>query len=232
MQMEEMIDLIVSLDDELFNYSLFDWFNVHRLGAQLLTVRSRFVESYLVRLTRQVPTRYATDLLWRLHEKNGKYVQAAETLEWLADGYESDAEAGVPVPAAVAPPSGRGSNQSLFGASGFAGPSDVGADEMQADSRPTGAITLEERLEYLMRALHCLHNVGKDRATGSASETMLLTATQRVRDKFEMALVQCSLRDALQALRDRTNPTYLEEIARLDDAIRLIERKLFENQTV
>lgn len=69
MQMEEVIEMIVSIDDELFNYSLFDWFIDHSLGAKLLTLGSRFIETYLVRVTRENPTRYIADLLWHLYEK-------------------------------------------------------------------------------------------------------------------------------------------------------------------
>ena len=215
-----MIDMIVDIDDELFNYTLFDWFTDHNLGPKLLTLRSRFIEAYLVRFTRQIATRDAADLLWRLYEKNGKFAQAAETLEWLADGY--DPEAGVPEGAAPI-----GADQPMFAAGGGAG-----ADEMQVDPRRPRAISLEERAQYLTRALECLHNSGTARSVGGAFEAKLLAATQRIRDKLEMAHVQCSLRDALQALRDRTDPTNAEQVELLDGALRDIKRKFYENEAV
>ena len=216
-----MVDMIVAIDDELFNYTLFDWFIDHNLGPKLLTLRSRFLEVYLVRFTRQIPTRDAADLLWRLYEKNGKFALAAETLEWLADGY--DPEAGVPEGAAAP----IGADQPVLAAGGGAG-----ADEMQVDPRRQRAISLEERAQYLTRALECLHNSGAARSVGGAFEAKLLAATQRIRDKLEMARVQCSLRDALLALRDRTDPTNAEQVERLDGPLRDIKRKFYDNEAV
>lgn len=119
----------------------------------------------------------------------------------------------------------------MFGLGGGAG-SGLAVDERQLDPRLPRAIALEERAQYLTRALECLHNAGTGRAVGSVSQAKLFASTQRIRDKLEMANVQCSLRDALQALMDRVDPTNEVQVERLDNAIIRIKQKLFDNNAV
>ncbi|KAG1694111.1 Nuclear pore complex protein Nup155 [Nymphon striatum] len=86
---EEVFQLALQSEDELFHYSLYDWLVENKFTERLLQVKSHFLEVYLKR--HQQPENLAMlDLLWKYYEKNKCFSAAAKILAKLADRHGTD----------------------------------------------------------------------------------------------------------------------------------------------
>ncbi|KAM0752957.1 nucleoporin-domain-containing protein [Meredithblackwellia eburnea MCA 4105] len=72
----------LSVKDEFFHSSLYDWYLSRGLTDQLLETRTPYLEGYL---SREPTTLEKSDLLWQLYVRTGRYAQAATILAALAD---------------------------------------------------------------------------------------------------------------------------------------------------
>lgn len=78
----QMMNLIVSSNDELANVTLYQWLVDTNRTDRLLALTSPYLESFLTRSNGQAPLH---QLLWRYYERNQDYFKAAKTLLLLAE---------------------------------------------------------------------------------------------------------------------------------------------------
>lgn len=91
-QIGQLIGLVVQSRDELAHVSLFEWMIQNGMERKLVTLRSPFVETFLVREIREAAphskmSRLYLDLLWRHYDYKKDYVNAAKVLTALAEKY-------------------------------------------------------------------------------------------------------------------------------------------------
>lgn len=72
-------------EDEVFQYTLYDWYLEMGWSQRLLDLTSRFIVPYLQRMSEQEPS--AADLLWRYHAHHKEYFGAAQVQLQLAKSY-------------------------------------------------------------------------------------------------------------------------------------------------
>ena len=69
--------------DELFHLRLYDWLVQERLSSVLLSLDTPYLRGYLEgKFAERVESH--RDLLWKLHSKHGRFLDAARTLDTLA----------------------------------------------------------------------------------------------------------------------------------------------------
>ncbi|XP_066949536.1 nuclear pore complex protein Nup155 isoform X2 [Macrobrachium rosenbergii] len=78
----QMMNLIVSSNDELANVTLYQWLVDTNRTERLLAISSPYLENFLTRSNGQAPLH---QLLWRYYERNQDYFKAAKTLLLLAE---------------------------------------------------------------------------------------------------------------------------------------------------
>jgi len=58
------------LQDELFHIAVFDWMMQSKLSDRLLSVKSGFLENYLLQTVKSTPDNIlAADMLWKYYEQ-------------------------------------------------------------------------------------------------------------------------------------------------------------------
>ncbi|KAI5478404.1 nuclear pore complex protein Nup155 [Pseudohyphozyma bogoriensis] len=72
----------LSVKDEFFHYSLYDWYLARGMTDQLLETRTEYLEGYLAH---EPTTLEKSDLLWQLYVRTSRYGAAASVLAGLAD---------------------------------------------------------------------------------------------------------------------------------------------------
>ena len=61
------------LQDELFHIAVFDWMMQSELSDRLLSVKSGFLENYLLQTVKSTPDNIlAADMLWKYYEQVNK----------------------------------------------------------------------------------------------------------------------------------------------------------------
>ncbi|CAG5114252.1 Oidioi.mRNA.OKI2018_I69.chr2.g8314.t1.cds [Oikopleura dioica] len=82
---DEMLIQIINSEDELFHIAVFDWMMQSELADRLLSVKSGFLESYLLQTVKASPDNIlAADMLWKYYEQIQQHGAAARTLMDLA----------------------------------------------------------------------------------------------------------------------------------------------------
>lgn len=88
---EQMFEMALKTDDELFHVALYDWLIDNNQTDTLLSIKSPFLENYLKRCTTlQLDNLPSLDLLWKYYEKNQNFSAASRILAKLADRQGSD----------------------------------------------------------------------------------------------------------------------------------------------
>lgn len=71
--------------DELLHVAVYDWMLNKQMFGELLNVKERSLENYLIRATQQTPHKVQVyDLLWKYYERNNNHSAAAKILNTLA----------------------------------------------------------------------------------------------------------------------------------------------------
>ncbi|ORX61861.1 nucleoporin-domain-containing protein [Hesseltinella vesiculosa] len=68
-------------NDQLFHYTLYDWYRLRGMKRELLAVDSEFIVPYL---KQQVQRKEGWDILWQYHRQRSRFLEAALYLEGLA----------------------------------------------------------------------------------------------------------------------------------------------------
>ncbi|XP_054719689.1 nuclear pore complex protein Nup155-like [Uloborus diversus] len=88
---EEIFNMALKTDDELFHVALYDWLIENNQTDTLLFIKSHFLEDYLKRCTTLRPDNsYILDLLWKYYEKNQNFSAASRVLAKLAEKHGVD----------------------------------------------------------------------------------------------------------------------------------------------
>ncbi len=78
-------------EDQLYHVALYQWLVEQGQFERLLSVRSPFLEDFLVRGTKKHPESIVMfDLLWKFYEKTKSYPAAAKILSKLADRHRCE----------------------------------------------------------------------------------------------------------------------------------------------
>ncbi|XP_013792279.2 nuclear pore complex protein Nup155-like, partial [Limulus polyphemus] len=162
---EQMFQLALKSDDELFHVALYDWLTEQHQTERLLDIKSPFLENYLKQCTTAQPDNLASvELMWKFYEKNQNYSAAARILAKLADRHGTD-------------------------------------------------INLQQRLEYLSRAVICV----------KSSELRITTAGEGeflhdLEEKMEVARIQLQVLEALMK-KSIQLPVIQDAISRLNSDV-------------
>jgi len=91
-QAEQVLNVALKSDDELFHVELYSWLLQEGLYDRLLSIkRNSYLEDFLTRGTSQQPNNLAMfDLLWKYYKKNNNYLAAARILAKLAERHSTE----------------------------------------------------------------------------------------------------------------------------------------------
>lgn len=90
-QSNNMLNLAIRSNDELFHIALYNWLYEHQQSDKLLEIKSPYLENYLKRKTSAFSDSIALmDLLWMYYERNGHFRAAAQILSKLAERRSSE----------------------------------------------------------------------------------------------------------------------------------------------
>ncbi|XP_050400754.1 nuclear pore complex protein Nup155 isoform X1 [Patella vulgata] len=170
----EVFQLSLKSDDELFHVALYDWLFLDNHLDKLLEIQTPFMEPYLKRKSGTHGDNVAAlDMLWKYYEKIHNFPAAARILSRLAD-------------------------------------------------RPGGDVSLQQRIEYLSRAIMCAKSATS--RISSAAEGEFL---HELEEKMEVARLQLQVHRALCKIPHRS-PMMKEALNRLDSCLIDIT-KLYED---